>query len=84
MLVFAVNSLHYLNQSFPSVDVSLNSITDNSTNVPLSKFSDVYVCVTYLMGRLVLCVRLGGLVIPSIVLRIVLYRRVGLLSTYVY
>ena len=38
-LVFAVNSLHYLNQSYPSVDISLNSITDTSTNVPLSEGS---------------------------------------------
>ena len=36
-LVFAVNSLHYLNQSYPSVDVSLNSITDATTNLPLSE-----------------------------------------------
>ena len=35
--MFAVNSLHYLNQSYPSVDVSLNSITDVTTNVPLSE-----------------------------------------------
>lgn len=48
-LVFAVNSLHYLNQSYPSVDVSLNSITDITTNVPLSKnmqYSNA-VCVCY-------------------------------------
>ena len=38
-LVFAVNSLHYLNQSYPSVDVSLNSITDVTTNVPLSEIT---------------------------------------------
>eukprot|EP00058_Branchiostoma_floridae_P027043 XP_002612534.1 hypothetical protein BRAFLDRAFT_58262 [Branchiostoma floridae] len=37
VLVFAVNSLLYLNQSVPPYGVSLNSISDQSTSFPLSK-----------------------------------------------
>lgn len=36
-LIFAVNSLIYLNQSIPPYGVSLNSITEQSTSFPLSK-----------------------------------------------
>lgn len=38
MLVVGANSLLYMNQSSPSVGVALNSITDCSTNFPLSAF----------------------------------------------
>ena len=44
VLVFAVNSLLYLNQSLPPYGVSLNSITDYSTEFPLSKCSSICVC----------------------------------------
>ncbi len=38
MLLLAVNSLLYLNQSIPPYGVSLNSITERSTAFPLSKY----------------------------------------------
>lgn len=41
-LIFAVNALIYLNQSIPPYGVSLNSITDQSTNFPLSKSTFVH------------------------------------------
>lgn len=37
-LIMAVNSLIYLNQSIPPYGVSLNALTDASTNFPLSKY----------------------------------------------
>ncbi|XP_071959341.1 cleavage and polyadenylation specificity factor subunit 1-like [Antedon mediterranea] len=41
VLIFAVNSLLYLNQSVPPFGVSLNSITEKSTAFPLKKQSGV-------------------------------------------
>lgn len=37
-LIFAINSLIYLNQSIPPYGVSLNSVADTCTNFPLSKY----------------------------------------------
>lgn len=37
-LIFTINAIIYLNQSVPPFGVALNSITDISTNFPLSKF----------------------------------------------
>lgn len=37
-MVFAVNSLLYLNQSVPPYGVALNSIANTSTSFPLSEF----------------------------------------------
>ena len=37
VIVFAVNSLIYMNQSVPPFGVSLNSLTDFSTDFLLSK-----------------------------------------------
>ena len=37
VLVYATNSLLYLNQSTPLYGVSLNSIAEHSTDFPLSK-----------------------------------------------
>lgn len=41
-LIFGVNALIYLNQSIPPYGVSLNSIADQSTNFPLSKYNFIY------------------------------------------
>ncbi|XP_071821020.1 cleavage and polyadenylation specificity factor subunit 1-like isoform X2 [Apostichopus japonicus] len=41
IIIFAVNSLIYLNQSIPPYGVSLNSITDWSTTFPLKKQENV-------------------------------------------
>lgn len=40
-IIFAVNSLIYLNQSIPPYGVTLNSIADTCTNFPLSKFTKI-------------------------------------------
>lgn len=40
-LIFAVNSLIYLNQSIPPYGVSLNSISETSTNFPLKSQDDI-------------------------------------------
>lgn len=37
-LIFAINSLIYLNQSIPPYGVAVNSIAENSSSFPLSKF----------------------------------------------
>lgn len=50
ILLVAVNSLLYLNQSVPPYGVSLNSFTDFSTSFPLSKF---YVIFFYLCKKLI-------------------------------
>ncbi len=39
VLIFAVNSLMYLNQSVPPYGVSLNSLTDFSTEFLVSKYT---------------------------------------------
>ena len=46
VLVFANNSLIYLNQSVPPYGVSLNSMTEGSTMFPLSKshHSLIFLC----------------------------------------
>ena len=41
-MVVGANCLLYMNQSSPSVGVSLNSITDCSTNFPLSMFKPAW------------------------------------------
>lgn len=41
-LIMAINSLIYLNQSIPPYGVSLNSLTDNCTNFPLSKYYIIF------------------------------------------
>lgn len=38
VLIFAVNSLIYLNQSVPPYGVALNSLAESTTNFPLSMF----------------------------------------------
>ena len=44
VIVFAVNSLIYMNQSVPPFGVSLNSLTDFSTDFLLSKWTMLFHC----------------------------------------
>ena len=46
-LVFAVNSLFYLNQGIPPYAVSLNSIGDSTTENTLSKYTQNYTTTLY-------------------------------------
>jgi len=39
VLVFTINGIIYLNQSVPPFGVSLNSMTEVSTNFPMSKIT---------------------------------------------
>ena len=49
VVVFAVNSLLYLNQSVPPFGVSLNSLTTGTTAFPLREYSHLhYATHTYL------------------------------------
>lgn len=51
-LIMAVNSLIYLNQSIPPYGVSLNSLTESSTNFPMSTrliFSVYFSCFSMLI-----------------------------------
>lgn len=47
-MVFAVNSLLYLNQSVPPYGVSLNSQTTGTTAFPLRKLCDMETHVLYI------------------------------------
>lgn len=42
VLIFAVNSLIYLNQSVPPYGVALNSLAESTTNFPLSNKPEVF------------------------------------------
>ncbi|GFN92292.1 cleavage and polyadenylation specificity factor subunit 1, partial [Plakobranchus ocellatus] len=73
VLIMAVNSLLYLNQSVPPFGVSLNSIADSSTNFPLKIQENVHCtldCARYTLisnDRLVLSLKGGELYVLTLV-----------------
>eukprot|EP00794_Sanderia_malayensis_P018647 gene18646-20528_t len=73
VLVFANNSLIYLNQSVPPYGVSLNSMTDNSTMFPLKIQEDVVLTLEGAMasfisnGVLVLTLKGGELYVLTLI-----------------
>lgn len=73
VLIMAVNSLLYLNQSVPPFGVSLNSIADSSTNFPLKIQENVHctldaACYTLISNdRLVLSLKGGELYVLTLV-----------------
>ena len=50
IIIFATNSLLYLNQSLPTVGVSLNSLGDSSTDFPLKPLPDVKISLDAAVG----------------------------------